>query len=145
MIRSFFFIHLLLFRNSFPLFVHLRSTFLEAQQAVNYTTRSPLGVAGLITPWNLPLYLLTWKVFKASEFYIYIYVYVTFYLCNHFLCRYQYIFSLFISHAQDDINAEKDRDTKATRVRRVFFMHYPTIRLHLHLRRAIPWWPSLVK
>ncbi len=24
--------------------------------------RSPLGVAGLIVPWNLPLYLLTFKV-----------------------------------------------------------------------------------
>lgn len=32
---------------------------------LNYTTRSPLGVAGLITPWNLPLYLLTWKIAPA--------------------------------------------------------------------------------
>jgi aminomuconate-semialdehyde/2-hydroxymuconate-6-semialdehyde dehydrogenase len=30
--------------------------------ALNYTQRCPVGVAGLITPWNLPLYLLTWKV-----------------------------------------------------------------------------------
>ncbi len=30
--------------------------------ALNYTQRSPVGVAGLITPWNLPLYLLSWKV-----------------------------------------------------------------------------------
>lgn len=29
---------------------------------MNYTHRSPVGVCGLITPWNLPLYLLTWKV-----------------------------------------------------------------------------------
>jgi len=33
--------------------------------AINYTTRSPVGVAGLISPWNLPLYLLTWKVAPA--------------------------------------------------------------------------------
>ncbi|MGH9442717.1 MAG: aldehyde dehydrogenase [Thermoanaerobaculia bacterium] len=34
-------------------------------QALNYTLRQPLGVAGLISPWNLPLYLLTWKVAPA--------------------------------------------------------------------------------
>lgn len=33
--------------------------------AVNYTQRSAVGVAGLITPWNLPLYLLSWKVAPA--------------------------------------------------------------------------------
>ena len=32
---------------------------------VNYTTRSPVGVAGLIAPWNLPLYLLTFKIGPA--------------------------------------------------------------------------------
>lgn len=32
---------------------------------LNYTTRSPIGVVGLITPWNLPLYLLTWKLAPA--------------------------------------------------------------------------------
>jgi aminomuconate-semialdehyde/2-hydroxymuconate-6-semialdehyde dehydrogenase len=31
----------------------------------HYTTRRPVGVVGLITPWNLPLYLLTWKVAPA--------------------------------------------------------------------------------
>ncbi len=33
--------------------------------AVNYTTRSPIGVAGCISPWNLPLYLFTWKIAPA--------------------------------------------------------------------------------
>lgn len=34
-------------------------------EAVNYTTRSPIGVAGCISPWNLPLYLFTWKIAPA--------------------------------------------------------------------------------
>ncbi len=34
-------------------------------RALNYTLRQPLGVAGLISPWNLPLYLLTWKIAPA--------------------------------------------------------------------------------
>ena len=33
--------------------------------AFNYTERSPLGVAGCISPWNLPLYLFTWKIAPA--------------------------------------------------------------------------------
>ena len=33
--------------------------------AVNHLHRSPIGCVGLITPWNLPLYLLTWKVAPA--------------------------------------------------------------------------------
>ena len=33
--------------------------------ALNFTTRKPLGVVGVITPWNLPLYLLTWKLAPA--------------------------------------------------------------------------------
>ncbi|KAM6433329.1 2-aminomuconic semialdehyde dehydrogenase isoform 3-T3 [Rhynochetos jubatus] len=32
---------------------------------VHYTSRTPVGVAGLISPWNLPLYLLTWKIAPA--------------------------------------------------------------------------------
>ncbi len=33
--------------------------------ALNYTLRQPRGIAGLISPWNLPLYLLSWKVAPA--------------------------------------------------------------------------------
>jgi len=32
---------------------------------LNYTLRQPLGVVGLISPWNLPLYLLSWKIAPA--------------------------------------------------------------------------------
>lgn len=34
-------------------------------RALNYTLRRPRGVAGLISPWNLPLYLFTWKIAPA--------------------------------------------------------------------------------
>lgn len=33
--------------------------------AVNYTRRQPLGVVTCISPWNLPLYLFTWKIAPA--------------------------------------------------------------------------------
>ena len=36
-----------------------------AQGALNYTLRQPIGVVGCISPWNLPLYLFTWKVAPA--------------------------------------------------------------------------------
>lgn len=36
--------------------------------AFNYIVRKPVGVAGLISPWNLPLYLLTWKIAPALAF-----------------------------------------------------------------------------
>lgn len=34
-------------------------------QALNYTMRQPVGVVGCISPWNLPLYLFTWKIAPA--------------------------------------------------------------------------------
>jgi aminomuconate-semialdehyde/2-hydroxymuconate-6-semialdehyde dehydrogenase len=34
-------------------------------KAVNYTNRKPIGVVGCISPWNLPLYLFTWKIAPA--------------------------------------------------------------------------------
>ena len=37
----------------------------EMPDAINYTLRKPIGTVGLITPWNLPLYLLSWKVAPA--------------------------------------------------------------------------------
>jgi len=33
--------------------------------AINYTLRDPIGVVGCISPWNLPLYLFTWKIAPA--------------------------------------------------------------------------------
>ena len=35
------------------------------REAINYTLRRPLGVVGCISPWNLPLYLFTWKIAPA--------------------------------------------------------------------------------
>src|SRR6476659_307333 len=37
----------------------------HGQAGLNYTLRQPLGVVATISPWNLPLYLLTWKVAPA--------------------------------------------------------------------------------
>jgi aminomuconate-semialdehyde/2-hydroxymuconate-6-semialdehyde dehydrogenase len=37
----------------------------DGKNAINYAVRKPLGVIGIITPWNLPLLLLTWKVAPA--------------------------------------------------------------------------------
>jgi aminomuconate-semialdehyde/2-hydroxymuconate-6-semialdehyde dehydrogenase len=36
-----------------------------APNVLNYTLRQPIGVVGCISPWNLPLYLFTWKVAPA--------------------------------------------------------------------------------
>ncbi|MGL4596589.1 MAG: aldehyde dehydrogenase [Bacteroidia bacterium] len=33
--------------------------------AINYTLRQPIGVVGCISPWNLPLYLFSWKIAPA--------------------------------------------------------------------------------
>ena len=35
------------------------------QNTINYTLRQPIGVVGCISPWNLPLYLFTWKIAPA--------------------------------------------------------------------------------
>ena len=37
----------------------------DGGQAINYAVRSPLGVIGVVCPWNLPLLLMTWKVGPA--------------------------------------------------------------------------------
>jgi aminomuconate-semialdehyde/2-hydroxymuconate-6-semialdehyde dehydrogenase len=47
--------------------LHEPQEYYESDQigAINYVQRYPIGVAGLISPWNLPLYLLTWKIAPA--------------------------------------------------------------------------------
>ena len=35
------------------------------KDATNYVIRKPIGIVGLISPWNLPLYLLSWKIAPA--------------------------------------------------------------------------------
>ena len=37
----------------------------ESPGTINYTLRQPLGAVGCISPWNLPLYLFTWKIAPA--------------------------------------------------------------------------------
>ena len=37
----------------------------EMDDAINHVILKPVGIAGLITPWNLPLYLLSWKIAPA--------------------------------------------------------------------------------
>ena len=44
---------------------HKEYSTVSSNNTVNYTRRQPLGVAGLISPWNLPLYLATWKIAPA--------------------------------------------------------------------------------
>ena len=44
---------------------HKTSAFDMDGEALNYTLNPPIGVAGCISPWNLPLYLLTWKIAPA--------------------------------------------------------------------------------
>lgn len=44
---------------------HAMETGTPGSGAINYTLRQPLGVVGTISPWNLPLYLFTWKIAPA--------------------------------------------------------------------------------
>ncbi|XP_013400923.1 aldehyde dehydrogenase family 8 member A1 [Lingula anatina] len=50
--------------------LHIKSdcTFLDGAGAVNYVQHVPVGVAGLISPWNLPMYLVTWKIAPCIAF-----------------------------------------------------------------------------
>ena len=50
--------------------VHGRDTeeMLDGQGSLNRITRQPLGIVGCISPWNLPLYLFTWKIAPALAF-----------------------------------------------------------------------------
>ena len=43
----------------------LESQEFKMDDATNYVVRKPVGVVGLISPWNLPLYLLSWKIAPA--------------------------------------------------------------------------------
>ncbi|WP_158753639.1 aldehyde dehydrogenase [Dyella sp. S184] len=44
---------------------HAMETGATGTGAINYTLHQPLGVVGCISPWNLPLYLFTWKIAPA--------------------------------------------------------------------------------
>lgn len=45
--------------------LHFVSESHHQPQSLSYTLRQPIGVVGCISPWNLPLYLFTWKVAPA--------------------------------------------------------------------------------
>ncbi len=54
---------------NFKFFAHAVTQFgsesFNEQNSINYTLRQPLGVVGCISPWNLPLYLFSWKIAPA--------------------------------------------------------------------------------
>ncbi len=45
--------------------LHFASESHHAPESLSYTLRQPLGVVACISPWNLPLYLFTWKIAPA--------------------------------------------------------------------------------
>jgi len=45
--------------------LHFASESHHTPNSLSYTLRQPLGVVGCISPWNLPLYLFTWKIAPA--------------------------------------------------------------------------------
>jgi len=56
--------------SNFKFFAHACSQFASeshamASTAINYTHRQAIGIVGCISPWNLPLYLFTWKIAPA--------------------------------------------------------------------------------
>ncbi|MBL4910179.1 MAG: aldehyde dehydrogenase [Alteromonadaceae bacterium] len=56
--------------SNFKFFAHACSQFASeahamTNSAINYTLRQPIGIVGCISPWNLPLYLFTWKIAPA--------------------------------------------------------------------------------
>lgn len=56
--------------SNFKFFAHAASQFASeshamVNDAINYTLRQPIGIVGCISPWNLPLYLFTWKIAPA--------------------------------------------------------------------------------
>ncbi|MCS6999583.1 MAG: aldehyde dehydrogenase [Bacteroidota bacterium] len=48
--------------------LHVSTEAHPAPGMLNYTLRQPVGVVGCISPWNLPLYLFTWKIAPAIAF-----------------------------------------------------------------------------
>lgn len=57
--------------SNFAFFAHAITQFASESHesigmgAINFTLRQPIGVVGCISPWNLPLYLFTWKIAPA--------------------------------------------------------------------------------
>ena len=45
--------------------MHFASESHNNESGINYTLRQPIGIVGCISPWNLPLYLFTWKIAPA--------------------------------------------------------------------------------